>query len=82
MSGRQIDEEKDKKGAIQFQVQAGAPGKGRQIDREKENKSLKCQTYFPFDLKIRNIVFLNSIIMILVSFTFLLYSTTPRQCRP
>ena len=76
----------------------GRKGQGGQIDGEKENKSLNCQTYFPFDLKIRNIVFLNSIIMMLVSFTFvsfslfnnmmlvsftfLLYSTTPRQCRP
>ena len=33
--GRQIDGEKDKRGAMQFQVQGGAPGKktsGRQID--------------------------------------------------
>ena len=108
--GRQIDGEKDERGAMQFQVQAGASWKktpltekrtrgapcsfkckqglqgrkrqGRQIDGEKENKSLNCQTYFPFGLKIRNVVFLNSIIMMLVSFTFLLYSTTPRQCRP
>ena len=140
--GRQIDGEKDKRGAMQFQVQAGAPGKktsgrqidgkkyercahavssasmdsreenfrgakltekrtrgvpcsfkykqglqgrkrqGRQIDGEKEKKSLNCQTYFPFGLKIRNVVFLNSIIMMLVSFTFLLYFTTPRQCHP
>ena len=112
--GRQIDGEKDQRGAMQFQVQAGGPGKktsggaklkekrtrgvpcsikckqgfqgrkrqGRQIDGEKENKSLNCQTYFPFGLKIRNTVFLNSIMMMLVSFTFLLYSTTPRQCRP
>ena len=70
---------------MQFQVQAGAPGKktsGRQIDGEKENKSFNCQTYFPFGLKIKNVVFLSSIIMMLVSFTFLLYSITPRQCRP
>ena len=105
---RQIDGEKDKRDAMQFQVQAGAPGKKtsganlteektryapcsfkckqgfqgrerqrRQIDGEKENKSLNCQTYIPFGLKIKNFVFLNSIIMMLVSFTFLLYSTTP-----
>ena len=140
--GRLIDGEKGQRGAIQFQVQAGTPGKetsgapnlrrkgrdrrhvvssasrgsreenvrgakltekrtrgalcsfkckqgfqgrkrqGRQIDGEKVNKSLNCQTYFPFGLKIKNTVFLNSIIMMLVSFTFLLYSTTPRQCRP
>ena len=140
--GRQIEGEKDERSAMQFQVQAGVPGKktsgapnwrrkerkgryavssanrcsreenvrgakltekrtrdapcsfkckqglqrrkrqGRQIDGEKENKSLNCQTYFPFGLKIINVVFLNSIIMILVSFTFLLYSTTPRLCRP
>ena len=83
--GRQIEGEKDERGAMQFHVQTGAPGKktsGRQIDGEKENKSLNCQTYFPFGLKIRNVVFLNSIIMMLVSFTFLLYSTRPRQCRP
>ena len=83
--GRQIDGEKDEGGAMQFQVQAGAPGKktsGAPNWRRKGNKSLNCQTYFPFGLKIRNVVFLNSIIMMLVSFTFLLYSTTPRQCRP
>ena len=95
--GRQIDGEKDEMGAMQFQVQAGAPREenvrvaklkekktrgvpcsfkckqrlqgikrqGRSIDGEKENKSLNCQTYFPFGLKIRNVVFLNSIIMML-----------------
>ena len=68
-----------------FKCKQGLQGRKRQrreIDGEKENKSLNCQTYFPFDFKIRNVVFLNSIIMMLVSFTFLLYSTTPRQCRP
>ena len=81
-----------------FKCKQGLQGikrQGRSIDREKENKSLNCQTYFPFGLKIRNAVFLNSIIMMLVFFfffffvclfvcffTFLLYSTTPRQCRP
>ena len=63
LQGRQIDGEKDERGAMQFQVQAGAPGKRklhwRQIDGEKENKSLNCQTYFPFGFKIRNVVFLN-----------------------
>ena len=104
--GRQIDGEKDERCTMQFQVQAGAPGKknfrgakltekrtrgvpcsfkckqglqgrkcqGRQIDGEKEIKSLNCQTYFNFGLKIRNLVFLNSIIMMLVSFKFFLYS--------
>ena len=137
--GRQIDGEKVERCAMQFQVQAEAPGKktsgaqnwrrkgregrhagssvsrgsreenvrganltekrtrdtpcsfkckqrlqgrkrqGRQIDGEKKNKSLNCQTYFPLGLKIRHFVFLNSIIMMLVSFTFFLSSTTPRQ---
>ena len=39
--GRQIDGEKDERGTIQFQVQAGAPGKkttGRQIDGEKDER--------------------------------------------
>ena len=39
--GRQIDGEKDERGAMQFQVQAGAPGKktsGRQIDVEKNER--------------------------------------------
>ena len=69
----QIDGEKDESGAMQFQVQARALGKktsGRQSDGEKENKSLNCQTYFPFGLKIRNVVFLNSIIMMLVCLRF------------
>ena len=83
--GRQIDGEKDERCAMQFQVQSGAPGKenvrGTKLT-EKRKKSLNCQTYFPFGLKIRNVVFLNSIIMMLVSFMFLLYSTMPRQCRP
>ena len=85
LQGRQTDGEKDERGAMQFQVRAGLQGRkrqGRQIDGEKENKSLNCQTYFPFGLKIRNVVFLNSIIMMLVSFTFLLYFTTPWQCHP
>ena len=64
------------------QVLQGRKRQGRQIDGEKEKKSLNCQTYFPFGLKIRNVVFLNSIIMMLVSFTYLLYFTTPRQCHP
>ena len=78
--GHQIDGEKDERGASG----GSREGKrqGHQIDGEKENKSLNCQTYFPFGLKIRNVVFLNSIIMMLVCFTFLLYSTMPRQCRP
>ena len=69
-----------------FKCKQGLQGRkrqGRQIDGQKENKSLNCQTYFPFGLKIRNVAFLifhnyDGI----VSFTFLLYSTTPRQCRP
>ena len=68
-----------------FKCKQGLQGRkrqGRQIDGEKENKSLNCQTYFPFGLKIRNVVFLNSIIMMLLSFTFLLYFSTPRQCHP
>ena len=39
--GRQIDGEKDERGAMQFQVQAGAPGnksQGRQIDGEKDER--------------------------------------------
>ena len=62
--GRQIDGEKDKRGAML----QGRKRQRRQIDGEKENKSLNCQTYFPFGLKVRNVVFLNSIIMMLVSF--------------
>ena len=79
--GRQIDGEKDEGVPCSFKCKQGLQGRKRQgcqIDGEKENKSLNYQTYFPFGLKIRNVVFLNSIIMMLVSFTFLLYSTTPR----
>ena len=39
--GRQIDGEKDERGAMQFQVQAGIPGKkrqGRQTDGEMEER--------------------------------------------
>ena len=77
--------EKGTRGApYSFKCKQGLQGRkrqGRQIDGEKENKSLNCQTYFPFGLKIRNVVFLNSIIMMLVSFTFLLKSTSPWHCR-
>ena len=83
-SGRQIDEEKDERDAMQFQMQAGSPGKktsGASDLRRKGNQIIELLNLFPF-WEIRNIVFLYSIIMMLVSFTFLLYSTTPRQCRP
>ena len=56
-----------------FKCMQGLQGRKRQghhIDGEKENKSLNCQTYFPFGLKIRNVVFLNSIIMMLVCLRF------------
>ena len=82
--GAKLTEKRTKGVLCSFKCKQGLQGRkrqGRQIDGEKENKSLNCQTYFPFGLKIRNIVFLDSIIMMLVSFTFLLYSTTPRQCR-
>ena len=83
--GRQIDGERKRGAPCSFKCKQGLQGRklyGRQIDGENEKKSLNCQTNFPFGFKIRNVVFLNSIIMMLVSFTFLLYSTTPRQCRP
>ena len=68
--------EHDERGDMQFQAQAGLKGRrlqGRSIDGEKENKLLNCQTYFPFGLKIWNVVFLNSIIMILFFFYFLIF---------
>ena len=80
-----LTEKKTRGAPCSFKCKQGLQGRklqGRQIDGEKENKSLNCQTYFPFDFKIRNVVFLNSIIIMLVSFTFRMYSTTPRQCRP
>ena len=83
--GAKLTEKKDKRCPCSFKCKQGLHGRkrqARQIDGEKENKSLNCQTYFPFGLKIRNVVFLNSMIMMLASFTFLLYSTMPRQCRP
>ena len=83
--GAKLTEKKTRDAPCSFRCKQGLQGRkrqGRQIDGEKENKSLNCQTYFPFGLKMRNVVFLNSITMMLVSFTFLLYSTTPRQCRP
>ena len=83
--GAILTEKRTRRVPCSFKCKQGLQGRkrqGRQIDGEKENKSLNCQTYFPFGLKIRNVVFLNSIIIMLVSFTVLLYSTTPRQCRP
>ena len=80
-----LTEKKTRVAPCSFKCKQGLQGRklqGRQIDGEKENKSLNCQTYFPFDFKIRNVVFLNSIIMMLVSFTFRMYSKMPRQCRP
>ena len=80
-----LTEKKTRVAPCSFKCKQGLQGRklqGRQIDGEKENKSLNCQTYFPFDFKIRNVVFLKSIIMMLVSFTFRMYSKTPRQCRP
>ena len=56
-----------------FKCKQGLQGikcQGRSIDGEKDNKSLNCQTFFTFGLKIRNVVFLNSIIMMLVFFFF------------
>ena len=79
--GAKLTEKRTRGVPCSFKCKQGLQGRkrqGRQIDGEKENKSLNCQTYFPFGLKIRNVVFLNSIIMMLVSFTFLLYFTTPR----
>ena len=79
--GAKLTEKRTRDAQCSFKCMQGLQGRkcqGRQIDGEKENKSLNNQTYFPFGLKIRNVVFLNSIIMMLVSFTFLLYSTTPR----
>ena len=58
-SGRQIDGEKDERVPCSFKCKQGFQGikrQGRSIDREKENKSLNCQTYSPFGLKIRNAV--------------------------
>ena len=78
--GAKLTEKRTRDAPCSFKCKQGLQGRtrqGRQIDGEKENKSLNYKTYFPFSLKIRNVVFLNSIIM-LVSFTFLLYSTTPR----
>ena len=83
--GAKLTEKRTRGAPCSFKFKQGLQGRkrqGRQIDGEKENKSLNCQTYFPFGLKIRNVVFLNSIIIMLVSFTFLLYFTTPRQCHP
>ena len=83
--GAKLTEKRTRGVPCSFKYEQGLQGRkrqGRQIDGEKENKSLNCQTYFPFGLKIRNVVFLNSIIMMLVSFTFLLYFTSPRQCHP
>ena len=80
--GAKLTEKRTIGAPCRFKCKQGFQGRkrhGRQIDGEKENKSL---TYFPLGLKIRHVVFLNSIIMMLVSFTFLLSSTTPRQCRP
>ena len=71
--GAKLTEKRTRGVPCSFKCKQGLQGRkrqGRQIDGEKENKSLKCQTYFPFGLKIRNVVFLNSIIMMLVSFTF------------
>ena len=83
--GAKLTEKRTRRVPCSFKWKQGLQGRKRQrrqIDGEKENKSLNCQTYFPFGLRVRNVVFLNSIIMMLVSFTFLLYSTTSRQCRP
>ena len=73
--GAKLTEKRTRGVPCSFKYKQGLQGRkrqGRQIDGEKENKSLICQTYFPFGLKIRNVVFFNSIIMMLVSFTFLL----------
>ena len=84
--GAKLTELKGRRGVpCSFNYKQGLQGRkrqGRQIDGEKENKSLNCQTCFPFGLKIRNVVFLYSIIMMLVSFTFLLYFTMPWQAHP
>ena len=83
--GAKLTEKRMRGTPCSFKCKQGLQGRkrqGRQIDGEKENKSSNCQTYFPFGFKIRHIVFLNSIIMMLVSLTFLMFSTTPRQCSP
>ena len=80
--GRQINGERTRGAPCSFKCKQGLQGRkrqGHQIDGQKETKSLNCQTYFPFGLKIRNVAFLvfhnyDGI----VSFTFLLYSTTPQ----
>ena len=71
--GAKLTEKRTRDAPCSFKCKQGLHGRkcqGRQIDGEKENKSLNCQTYFPFGLKIRNVVFLNSIIMMLVSLRF------------
>ena len=74
--GAKLTEKRTRDAPCSFKCKQGLQGRkhqGSQIDGEKENKSLNCQTYFPFGLKIRIVEFLNSIIMTLVSLTFLLY---------
>ena len=71
--GAKLTEKRTRDAPCSFKCKQGLHGRkcqGRQIDGEKENKSLNCQTNFPFGLKIRNVVFLNSIIMMLVSLRF------------
>ena len=52
--GRQIDGEKDERGAMQFQVQAGAPGKktsGAPNWRRKGKQIIELSNLFPFWLQ-------------------------------
>ena len=97
--GRQIDGETDERIAMQFQVQAGAPGKktsGAPNWRKKGRKGCHAVSSASRGSREENVRgakltekrtrgvprSFKCIILMLVSFTFLLYSATPRQCRP
>ena len=71
--GAKLTEKRTRGVPCSFKCKQGLQGikrQGRSIDGEKENKLLNCQTYFPFGLKIWNVVFVNSIIIILFFFIF------------
>ena len=86
LQGCQTDGEKDERGHAVSSASRGSREENvrgaKLTEKRKTNHLIICQTYFPFGLEIRNVVFLNSIIMMLVSFTLLLYFTTPGQCHP